>query len=300
LEENSVKKTIYKGMASALVTPMTPNGVDYEALGRFIDFQIENGINALVSVGTTGESATLEPAEQKEVIRFTVERAAGRVPVIAGTGTNNTGHVIANTKAACEAGADAVLVVTPYYNKATQNGLIAHFTAVADASAVPVVLYNVPGRTGCNLLPKTVAKLAEHPNIVAIKEATGNMAQMVELMSLCGDKIDVYCGEDALTVPMLAMGAAGTISVLSNVVPKEAVAMTDAFFAGDIQEAARLQCKLLPLINALFSEVNPIPAKAAVSAMGYGEEFLRMPLTPMENDARAVLYGEMRKLGIDV
>ena len=295
-----MKKTIFKGMASALITPMNENGVDYEALGRFIDFQIENGINALVAVGTTGENATMEPEEQKEVIRFTVERAAGRVPVIAGTGTNNTEHVLANTKAACEVGADAVLVVTPYYNKATQNGLIAHFTAVADASSVPVILYNVPGRTGCNLLPKTVAKLAEHPNIVAIKEATGNMSQMVELVSLCGDKIDVYSGEDALTVPMLSMGAAGTISVLSNVVPKEAVAMTNAFFAGDLKEAARLQCKLLPLTNALFSEVNPIPVKAAVSAMGYGKEYLRMPLTPMEDATRAVLYAEMRKLGLDV
>jgi 4-hydroxy-tetrahydrodipicolinate synthase len=295
-----MKKTIFKGMASALITPMNENGVDYEALGRFIDFQIENGINALVAVGTTGENATLEPEEQKEVIRFTVERAAGRVPVIAGTGTNNTEHVLANTKAACEVGADAILVVTPYYNKATQNGLIAHFTTIADASSVPVILYNVPGRTGCNLLPKTVAKLAQHPNIVAIKEATGNMSQMVELVSLCGDLIDVYSGEDALTVPMLSMGAAGTISVLSNVVPKEAVAMTDAFFAGNIKEAARLQCKLLPLTNALFSEVNPIPVKAAVSAMGYGKEYLRMPLTPMEDATRAVLYAEMRKLGIEV
>ena len=295
-----MKKTIFKGMASALITPMNENGVDYEALGRFIDFQIENGINALVAVGTTGENATLEPEEQKEVIRFTVERAAGRVPVIAGTGTNNTEHVLANTKAACEVGADAILVVTPYYNKATQNGLIAHFTTIADASSVPVILYNVPGRTGCNLLPKTVAKLAQHPNIVAIKEATGNMSQMVELVSLCGDMIDVYSGEDALTVPMLSMGAAGTISVLSNVVPKEAVAMTDAFFAGDLKEAARLQCKLLPLTNALFSEVNPIPVKAAVSAMGYGKEYLRMPLTPMEDATRAVLYAEMRKLGIEV
>jgi 4-hydroxy-tetrahydrodipicolinate synthase len=191
-------------------------------------------------------------------------------------------------------------VVTPYYNKATQNGLIDHYTAVADVSTVPVILYNVPGRTGCNLLPKTVAKLAEHPNIVGIKEAAGNMAQVVELMSLCGDKIDVYSGEDALTVPILAMGGVGTISVLSNVVPKEAVSMTDAFFAGNIQEAAAMQCKLLPLIKALFSEVNPIPAKAAVSAMGFCKDYLRMPLTPMEPANRAVLYTEMRKLGIDV
>ena len=292
-----MKKTIFKGMGTALITPMNEKGVDYEAFGRFIEFQIENGINALVAVGTTGENATLEPHEQKEVIRFVVEKAAGRVPVIAGTGTNNTEHVLANTKAACEVGADAILVVTPYYNKATQNGLIKHFTTVADASTVPVILYNVPGRTGCNLLPKTVAKLAEHPNIVGIKEATGNMAQMVELATLCGDKIDIYSGEDALTVPFISMGGKGTISVLSNVVPKLSVEMTDKALSGDFAGAAALQCKLLALTNALFSEVNPIPVKAAVSAMGYGEDYLRMPLTPMEDATRAVLYAEMRKLG---
>ena len=295
-----MKNTIFKGMATALVTPMNEQGVDYDAFGRLIDFQIEQGINALVAVGTTGENATLEPWEQKEVIRFCVERTAGRVPVIAGTGTNNTEHVLANTKAACEVGADAVLVVTPYYNKATQNGLIKHFTTVADASTVPVILYNVPGRTGCNLLPKTVAKLAQHPNIVAIKEATGNMAQMVELAARCGDLLDIYSGEDALTVPFISMGAAGTISVLSNVVPKEATEMAQKALAGDFAAASKLQCKLLSLTNALFSEVNPIPAKAAVSAMGFGEDYLRLPLTPMEDATRAVLYSEMRKLGIEV
>lgn len=295
-----MKNRIFTGMASAMITPMNAQGVDYAAMERFIEFQIANGINALVVMGTTGENATLEPWEQKEVIRFTVEKVNHRVPVIAGTGTNNTAHVLQNTKNACEVGADAVLVVTPYYNKGTQNGLITHFTAVADASSVPVILYNVPSRTGVNLLPKTVAELAKHPNIVAIKEASGNMAQLVELMALCGDKIDVYSGEDALTVPMLAMGAAGTISVLSNVAPRESVAMTDAFFAGKIEEAAAWQCKLLPLINALFSEVNPIPVKAAVSALGFGEDYLRLPLTPMEEGHREVMLAEMRKLGMPV
>ena len=295
-----MKNTIFKGIATAIVTPMTENGIDYDALGRFIEFQISSGINAIVVMGTTGENATIEPEDQKKVIAYTVEKVAKRVPVIAGTGTNNTAHVLENTKAACEVGADAVLVVTPYYNKATQAGLVKHFTTIADASTVPVILYNVPGRTGCNLQPKTVAKLAEHPNIVAIKEATGNMAQMVELVTLCGDKIDVYSGEDGIVVPMLSMGAKGCISVVSNVVPAETVAMTDAWFAGDIEKAAAIQCKLLPLINALFSEVNPIPAKAAVSAMGYGEEHLRLPLTPMEDDKRAVLLEEMRKLGVEV
>ena len=295
-----MKNRIFTGMASAMITPMNAQGVDYEAMERFIEFQIENGINALVVMGTTGENATLEPWEQKEVIRFVVEKVNHRVPVIAGTGTNNTAHVLQNTKNACEVGADAVLVVTPYYNKGTQKGLITHFTAVADASSVPVILYNVPSRTGVNLLTKTVAELAKHPNIVAIKEASGSMAQLVELMALCGDQIDVYSGEDALTVPMLAMGAAGTISVLSNVAPKESVAMTDAFFAGKIEEAAAWQCRLLPLINALFSEVNPIPVKAAVSALGFGEDYLRLPLTPMEAGHREVLLGEMRKLGMPV
>lgn len=295
-----MKNTIFTGMATAIVTPMTKTDIDYDALGRFLDFQIDSGINGIVVMGTTGENATIEPEDQDKVIRFTVEKVAHRVPVIAGTGTNNTAHVLHNTRNACAAGADAILVVTPYYNKATQNGLITHFTAVADESTVPVILYNVPGRTGCNLLPKTVAKLAEHPRIAAIKEATGSLAQMVEIMALCGDKIDVYSGEDALTVPMMAMGAAGTISVLSNVVPAQAVAMTNACLAGDYKTAARLQCQLLPLTNALFSEVNPIPAKAAVSAMGFGEENLRLPLTPMEDANRQKLFEEMRKLGVNV
>ena len=295
-----MKNTIFKGMASAIVTPMTPTGIDYDALGRFVEFQIENGINAIVVMGTTGENATIEHDEQTKVIAFVVEKVAKRVPVIAGTGTNNTEHVLTNTRNACAAGADAVLVVTPYYNKATQNGLYQHFTAVADASTVPVILYNVPGRTGCNLQPKTVARLADHPNIVAIKEAAGNMAQAVELFALCGDKIDIYSGEDALTVPMMAMGGSGAISVLSNVVPKASVEMSDAALRGDFETAAKLQCKFLPLINALFSEVNPIPAKAAVSAMGFGADILRLPLTPMEDATRAKLYEEMRKLGIEV
>ena len=293
-----MKKTIFKGMATAMVTPMTPEGVDYEALGRFIDFQLASGINALVAVGTTGESATLTPEERKAVISFTIDRVAGRVPVIAGTGTNNTLHAIDYSVSAAQAGADALLVVTPYYNKATQNGLIAHFTAIADKVDKPIILYNVPSRTGCNLLPATVEKLAEHPNVAAIKEASGNMSQVVELFARCGDKIDVYSGEDGLTVPMLAMGGMGAISVLSNVIPKGAVEMTDAFFAGDLRKAAALQCRYLDLINLLFCEVNPIPAKAAISAMGYGKEFIRLPLTPMEEGNRTKLLAEMRKQGV--
>ena len=293
-----MKNTVFKGIATAMVTPMTATGVDYEALGRFIDFQLEEGINALVAVGTTGESATLSPEERKAVIRFTVDRVNGRVPVIAGTGTNNTEHVLDFTRSACADGADAVLVVTPYYNKATQGGLYKHFSMVADTATKPVIMYNVPSRTGCNLAPDTVAKLSEHPNIAGLKEASGNMGQVVEIAAKCGDKLDIYSGDDGLTVPMMSMGGMGCISVLSNVAPRLAVEMTDRFFAGDVAGAAEIQCRTLALVDALFSEVNPIPAKAAVSAMGFGEEHLRMPLTPMEDGTRQNLYAQMRKLGI--
>ena len=295
-----MKKALFRGMATAMITPMTPEGIDYDTLGRFIEFQIENGINALVVMGTTGENATIAPRDQEQVIRYTVEKVNHRIPVIAGTGCNCTTHVLEQTEIAWKCGVDGVLVVTPYYNKATQKGLIAHFTAVADASKVPVMLYNVPARTGCNLLPETAAVLAKHPNIVGIKEATGNMAQMVKLRQLCGEELAIYSGEDALTVPMMSMGGAGAISVLSNVMPKEAVAMSDACLAGDFKTAAQLQCKMLPLIDALFSEVNPIPAKAAVAAMGFGQEHLRLPLTSMEDHNRENLLKEMRKLGINV
>lgn len=289
---------VFKGMATAMVTPMTATGVDWDAFARFIDFQLESGINALVAVGTTGESATLSPEERKEVIRFTVKRVNGRVPVIAGTGTNNTEHVLDFTRAACDDGADALLVVTPYYNKATQGGLFKHFSMVADVATKPVIMYNVPSRTGCNLQAATVAKLAEHPNICGIKEASGDMSQVVDIAAQCGDQLSIYSGEDGLVVPMMSMGGLGCISVLSNVVPKMAVEMTDKFFAGDVAGAARLQCQMLPLIHALFCEVNPIPAKAAVSAMGFGQEHLRMPLTPMEPEHRENLYAQMRKLGV--
>ena len=295
-----MKNTVFRGIATAMVTPMTPHGVDYDSLARFIDFQIENGINALVAAGTTGESATLSQAERKEVIRFTVRRVDGRVPVIAGTGTNNTEHVLDFTRSACDDGADAVLVVTPYYNKSTQGGLIAHYTAVADASEKPVILYNVPSRTGCNLLPETVSVLADHPMICGLKEASGNMAQVVDIIATCKDRIDIYSGEDGLTQPMMARGAMGCISVVSNVAPKETVQMADLLFAGDVAGAAQMQCKLLPLIHSLFSEVNPIPAKAAVSAMGFGENYVRLPLVPMEKDHKEHLLACMRELGVRV
>ena len=290
-----MKNTVFTGAATAIVTPLTKDGIDYEAFGRLIDWQIEAGIDAIVTVGTTGEGSTLDDAEHKEAIRFTVERVAGRVPVIAGTGSNDVAYAISLTKFACEVGADAMLLVTPYYNKATQKGMIESFRKIADASTKPCILYNVPSRTGCNLLPASVAALADHPNIVGIKEASGNISQIAELAALVGDKMDIYSGNDDQIVPILSLGGKGVISVLSNIMPKETSDMCKLFFEGKVAEARKLQLDLLPLVNALFSEVNPIPVKAAVSAMGYGENYLRLPLTPMEDAHAEVLYSLMRE-----
>ncbi len=277
------KQTLFRGAATALITPLTPSGVDFDALGRLIDWQIDQGIDALVAAGTTGESATLTDREHQEVIRFTVERAAGRVPVIAGTGSNDTAHACAMTRFACEAGADAVLAVTPYYNKATQNGLIASFSAIADASTRPVILYNVPSRTSVSIEPATYRALAEHPNIAAIKEACGNISKIAETEALVGDMLDLYSGNDDQVVPILALGGAGVISVLSNVMPARTAEICRRFFRGDLAGSRALQLELQPLANALFSEVNPIPVKAAMAAMGWCENYLRLPLTPMED-----------------
>lgn len=293
-----MKKEIFKGIATALVTPMDGDGaIDYEAYGRLIDWQIDSGVAGLVACGTTGESATMTEEEHREVIRFTVRRAAGRVPVIAGTGSNNTARAVAMTRYACSVGADACLLVTPYYNKATQAGLAAHYTAIADAATRPLILYNVPSRTGCNLLPATCAALAQHPNVAAVKEASGNISQVVELAALAGDRLAIYSGNDDQIVPLLSMGGSGCISVLSNVLPKEAVELCDRFFRGDVAGAARLQCELLPLISLLFCEVNPIPANAALEAMGFGAGGVRLPLTRMEEAHRTALLAEMKKWG---
>ncbi len=293
-----MKNTVFTGAATAIITPMNEGGVDYEAFSRLIEFQIEEGIDAIVVVGTTGEGSTLTDEEHKEAIRFCVERVAGRVPVIAGTGSNDTAYAIELTRFSCEVGADAMLLVTPYYNKATQKGLIASFTAIADASTKPCILYNVPSRTGCNLLPATAAVLAEHPNIVAIKEASGNISQIAELARLVGDKMDIYSGNDDQIVPILSLGGKGVISVLSNPMPKATHEICEKFFKGDIDGARELQLRLIPFINALFSEVNPIPVKAAMAAMGYGENILRLPLTPMDEAKAEVMYDLMREEGL--
>ena len=293
-----MKNTVFTGAATAIVTPMTESGVDYKAYARLIDWQIEQGIDAIVAAGTTGEGSTLSDAEHREVLRFTVEQVDHRVPVIAGTGSNDIAYAIDLTRYACKIGADAMLVVTPYYNKATQKGLIQSFTAIADASTKPIILYNVPSRTGCNLLPETCAKLAEHPNICAIKEASGNISQIAKLASLVGDKMDIYSGNDDQIVPILSLGGKGVISVLSNLLPRETSDMCHKYFTGKVKESAKMQLEYIDLIDALFCEVNPIPVKAAMARMGFCRNILRLPLTPMEEQNEAKLVDLMKKAGI--
>jgi len=294
------KQTIFQGAATALVTPLNENGVDYENLGKLIDWQIEKGIDALVICGTTGEGSTLSDDEHRQVLKYAVERAAGRVPMIAGTGSNNTSYAISLTQFACEIGYDAMLVVTPYYNKATQKGLITSFTAIADASTKPLILYNVPSRTGVAIEPATYAALADHPMIAAIKEASGNISKVVETIALVDGKLDIYSGNDDQIVPIMACGGKGVISVLSNVLPAETSLLCRKLLEGDVAGAMQMQKQYLPLINALFCEVNPIPAKAAMAAMGFCEDYLRLPLTPMEDAHKAVLLRCMRDAGLDV
>lgn len=291
-------KPVFEGAATALVTPLTENGIDYAAFERLLNWQIDEGINALVICGTTGEGSTLTDEEHREAIRFSVKVAAGRVPIIAGTGSNDTAYAVDLTRYSCEVGADAMLVVTPYYNKATQNGLVKMFEVIADSSTKPIILYNVPSRTGVDILPSTYARLADHPMIAGIKEASGNISKVVETASLVGDKLDIYSGNDDQIVPIMSMGGKGVISVLSNVLPAKTVELCQKFFRGDVKGAAAMQMEMLPLINALFSEVNPIPVKAAMAAMGYCEDYLRLPLTSMEEAHRKVLLEEMRKQGV--
>ncbi|MBQ5865137.1 MAG: 4-hydroxy-tetrahydrodipicolinate synthase [Oscillospiraceae bacterium] len=283
------KNPIFRGAATALVTPLNENGVDYVQLKKLIDWQIEQGIDALVIAGTTGEGSTLTDEEHRELFREAIKMIGGRVPAIAGTGSNDTAYAIELTKYACELGYDAMLVVTPYYNKATQKGLIKMFTAIADASTKPLILYNVPSRTGVDIAPSTYAALADHPMIQAIKEASGNLSKVAETAHLVGDKLDIYSGNDDQIIPILSLGGAGVISVLSNPMPKETSRMCHDFFEGNIEAARKTQLDLIPLINTLFCEVNPIPAKAAMAAMGFCEDYLRLPLTPMEEGNKAKL-----------
>ncbi len=292
------KKHIFTGTATALVTPMNESGVDYEALGKLIDWQVASGVKALVVCATTGEAPTLTDNEHCKVLEFAIERSQHRVPIIAGTGSNDTAHAIMMTQFACAIGADAVLCVTPYYNRPTQSGLIASFNAIADAATAPVILYNVPSRTGTAIEPETFEALAEHPNIVGIKEASGRLPKIMETFRRVRGKLDIYSGNDDQTLPLLAMGGKGLISVAANVVPVQTVALCDKFFAGDLAGAADVQLALLPLMQALFFQTNPIPVKAALARMGRIEDRLRLPLTPMEEPQRGKLFRVMEEMGL--
>ena len=292
------EKPIFRGVATALITPMNAQGVDYDAFGRLIDWQCEQGINAIVIAGTTGEGSTLDDADHKAVVKFAIERIAGRCVSIAATGSNDTAYAVQLSKYCCDAGADALLVVTPYYNKTTQGGLVKMYETIADASSKPIILYNVPSRTGINIEPETYEKLSYHPMIQGIKEANSNISKIVHTAQLIGDRMDIFSGNDDQIVPILSMGGQGVISVLSNPMPKQTMEICNRFFAGDIKGAAELQCKYLPLINALFCETNPIPVKAAMSAMGFCENYLRLPLVPMEEAHWLKLKALMKEEGL--
>lgn len=292
---------VFKGAGVAIVTPMHANGrVNYDKLKELLEYQIENGTDAIIICGTTGESSTLTHGEHLNTIKFAIDEVAGRLPVIAGTGSNSTETAVMMSQEAAAYGADALLLVTPYYNKATQKGLIAHFTTVAEAVPdTPIILYNVASRTGCNIEPETAVYLAENvKNIVGIKEASGNLSQIAKLMSLAGDKIELYSGNDDQVLPILSLGGLGVISVLSNVAPRETHDMVAKFLEGDVAGSREIQLKAIPLISALFSEVNPIPVKAALNLMGWDVGPLRMPLTEMEEAHQKVLAQAMRDFGI--
>ena len=292
------KTTIFTGAAVAIVTPFKNNRVDYESLAALIERQIENSTDAIVICGTTGESSTLTDEEHKECIRFCVEKTVGRVPVIAGTGSNDTDYAISLSKYACEVGADALLLVTPYYNKATPKGLIKHFTAIADATDKPIILYNVPSRTGVNISLPVYKELAKHERIVAAKEASGNISAVAALAEACGNSLDIYSGNDDQIVPILSLGGKGVISVLSNVVPKDTHDIVALWNEGKTKESLALQLKYLDLINALFCEVNPVPVKTAMGLMGLCADEMRLPLCEMEENNKERLATALRNHGI--
>lgn len=291
-----MKKAIFTGAGVAIVTPMSEDGsVDYEMLGKLIEFQIAGGTDAIIICGTTGESSTLTHDEHLEAIRYTVKKTAKRIPVVAGTGSNDTRYAVELSLEAEKAGVDGLLLVTPYYNKATQKGLISHYTYIADRVHLPMILYNVPSRTGVNIKPETYKVLSEHPNIAAAKEANGNIAEIARTIALCGDALNVYSGDDNQVLPILSLGGKGVISVLSNIMPRETHELCQKFFDGDVEGSRRIQLGLMGLIGALFTEVNPIPVKAALNLMGYPVGACRMPLVPMEPADLETLKSEMKK-----
>lgn len=294
-----MKKLIFQGAGIAILTPMFPDGsINWEEFGRLIDWQIDNSTDALIVCGTTGESPTLSVEEKVQLFRYAVERVNGRVPVIAGTGSNDTQKAIELSKEAKNAGADALLLVTPYYNKTSQRGLVAHYNAIADAVDLPQIVYHIPSRTGVTIAPKTFQELSKHPNIVAVKEASGNFAAIAQTRSLCGDELAFYSGEDGMIVPLLSLGGKGVISVLSHVAPKAVHDICALYFAGKVQESAAIQLDCMDLVQALFMDVNPIPVKEAVNMMGFAAGPCRMPLYPMAQADREVLAQVMRRHGL--
>ena len=292
------KKTIFKGAATALVTPFKNGSIDYNTLGNLIDRQIALGIDALVICGTTGENATLSNDEHRSVLEFSLKKADGKVPMIAGTGSNNTSHALELSRYASSLGYDGLLVVTPYYNKATDDGLVAHFEKIASASTSPIILYNVPSRTGCNISSNVYRRLSRHENIVALKEASGNLASVARVIAECGDDLDVYSGDDAITLPILSLGGAGVISVASNIIPKEMSELCLNFFDGDIIGARALHQKYLKLFDAMFYEVNPIPVKTALSLMELCLDELRLPLCNISENNRDRLKTVLLEYGL--
>ena len=293
-----MKKEIFRGAGVAIITPFTETGVNYNELGRIIEDQIAGGTDAIVITGTTGESATMTDAEHREAIRYTVEKVGGRIPVVAGTGSNETSYAIELSQYAEKVGADALLLVTPYYNKCTQNGLVAHYTKIADSVSIPAILYNVPSRTGVGIKTETYAKLSQHPRIVGVKEASGDLSAILRLRAATGDDFAVYSGNDDQIVPILSLGGSGVISVLSNVAPRVAHDICQHYFDGDVRTAAKMQIDYTDLIDALFCEVNPIPVKTAMRRLGYDAVPLRMPLSEMEPAHAAQLDAALRKHGL--
>lgn len=293
-----MKEVIFKGCGTAIVTPFTEDGVNFEEFGKLIENQIENQIDAIIVCGTTGESATMTEQEKKETIKYAIEKVAKRTKVVVGTGSNNTKSAIEMSKFAEEAGADALLVVTPYYNKTTQKGLIMHYTAIANEVKLPIIMYSVPSRTGVNIAPETCKELAKIPNIVAIKEASGNISQVAKIASLCGDDLAIYSGNDDQIIPVLSLGGKGVISVLSNIMPKYTHEMCYKYFEGNVCEAAKMQLDVIDLTDALFCEVNPIPAKYALNLMGYNFGKPRMPLIELSDSNKEILKQVMQKYNL--
>lgn len=293
-----MKKLLFKGCATAIATPFNEYGINFEEFGKLIDFQIKEGIDALVVCGTTGESATMTDAERKETFKFAIKKVARRVPVILGTGSNCTATAIELIKYAESIGADGALVVTPYYNKTTMEGLITHYKAIANSTKLPIIVYNVPSRTGVNITPKTCLELSKIKNIVAIKEASGNLSQVAKISALCGDNLHIYSGNDDQVLPVLSIGGEGAISVISNIAPRKFTKMLHNYFNGKITEATKTQLESVELINALFSEVNPIPIKAALNMMGYNFGIPRLPLIEMSVQNKDILKKAMEKYGI--